>query len=96
MDKETFDRMIEELQYITEKTNTLREFILNQEKFEALDFLNRDLLIAQCKAMETYLSILSIRLGINGKPMEVEGEGTDEDTSVDTETGVDADAILSE
>lgn len=65
MKKEVFERMIKEFEELNEKINKLREFITNKEKFEKLDFINRDLLIAQLKAMETYISILSIRIGLN-------------------------------
>ena len=65
MEKEVFERMIKEFEELNEKVNKLREFITNKEKFEKLDFINRDLLIAQLKAMETYISILSIRIGLN-------------------------------
>lgn len=66
MEKEVFDRMLVEFDELNTKTNKIRTFILDKEKFEVLDMINRDLLIAQLKAMETYLSILSIRLGLNG------------------------------
>ena len=33
--------------------------------YVGVDNLNKDLLIAQLKAMETYLTILSIRIGLN-------------------------------
>lgn len=66
MEKEVFDKMLIEFDELNTKTTKLREFILDKEKFEALDMINRDLLIAQLKAMETYLSVLSIRLGLNG------------------------------
>lgn len=66
MEKEVFNRMLVEFDELNTKTNKLRTFILDKEKFEVLDMINRDLLIAQLKAMETYLSILSIRLGLNG------------------------------
>lgn len=75
MKEEVFKRAIQEFQDLNEKTTKCREFILDKEKFESLDMINRDLLIAQLKAMETYLSILSIRLGINGT---VENPETDE------------------
>lgn len=68
MDKETFDRMLEEFRELNEKVTKIREFVTNEEKFSTVDMLNKDLLIAQLKAMETYLSVLSIRLGINGSP----------------------------
>lgn len=66
MEKEVFNRMLVEFDELNTKTNKLRTFILDKEKFEVLDMINRDLLIAQLKAMETYLSVLSIRLGLNG------------------------------
>jgi hypothetical protein len=70
MQQETFQRMLDEYKELTEKTTKCRNFILNKEEFEKIDMLNRDLLIAQLKAMETYLSLLSIRLGVNGKVAE--------------------------
>jgi hypothetical protein len=70
MEKEVFERMISEFEGVNEKVVKLRDFITDKEKFETLDFINRDLLIAQLKAMETYLSILSIRIGLNAKPTE--------------------------
>lgn len=74
MQQETFQRMLDEYKELTEKTTKCRNFILNKEEFEQVDMLNRDLLIAQLKAMETYLSLLSIRLGVNGKVEEVDSE----------------------
>lgn len=70
MKKEVFERMVNEFEGVNEKVVKLRDFITDKEKFETLDFINRDLLIAQLKAMETYLSILSIRIGLNAKPTE--------------------------
>lgn len=61
MEKEVFERMIKEFEELNERLTKLK----NKEEFEKLDFINRDLLIAQLKAMETYLSILSIRIGLN-------------------------------
>ena len=50
----------------------LVDFIFNfcnvtnyEEKIKTIDNLNKDLLIAQLKAMEAYLSVLSIRIGLN-------------------------------
>lgn len=65
MDIDTFQRMVDELKALHEKLDKLRTFIDDNEKFEKLDYLNRDLLITQFKAMETYLSVLSIRIGLN-------------------------------
>ena len=78
MEKEVFERMISEFEGVNEKVVKLREFITDKEKFETLDFINRDLLIAQLKAMETYLSILSIRIGLNAKPTEEVAETVEE------------------
>ena len=59
--------MLVEFQENGERTNKLREFILDTEKFDQLDNLNKDLLIAQLKAMEAYISVLSIRIGLNSQ-----------------------------
>ena len=67
MTQEVLDRLLVEFQENGERTNKLRAFILDTEKFNKLDNLNKDLLIAQLKAMETYISILSIRIGLNSK-----------------------------
>lgn len=75
MTQEVLDRMLVEFQENGERTNKLRAFILDTEKFDKLDNLNKDLLIAQLKAMEAYISILSIRIGCNSrvaKPTEEE------------------------
>ena len=65
MEKEVFERMLSEFNEVNERVVKLRDFILNRDKFEKIDNLNRDLLIAQLKAMESYLSVLSIRIGLN-------------------------------
>jgi hypothetical protein len=67
MTQEVLDRMVVEFQEVGEKTNKLRAFILDEEKFNELDNLNKDLLISQLKAMEAYVSILSIRIGLNAR-----------------------------
>lgn len=67
MTQEVLDRMLVEFQENGERTNKLRAFILDEEKFNKLDNLNKDLLISQLKAMETYVSILSIRIGLNAR-----------------------------
>lgn len=67
MTQEVLDRMLVEFQENGERTNKWRAFILDTEKFNKLDNLNKDLLIAQLKAMEAYISILSIRIGLNSK-----------------------------
>lgn len=71
MEKEVFERLLVEFNENNERANKLREFILNTEKFNELDNLNKDLMIAQLKAMEAYLSVLSIRIGLNA-PQNVE------------------------
>ena len=78
MEKEVFERMVSEFEGVNKKVVKLRDFITDKEKFETLDFINRDLLIAQLKAMETYLSILSIRIGLNAKPTEEVAETVEE------------------
>lgn len=65
MRQEVFDRMVNEAKELTERANKLRDFILDKEKISKLDELNKDLLIAQLKAMEAYISVLSIRIGLN-------------------------------
>lgn len=77
MEKATFQRMLEEFKEINERVNKLREFILS-DKSKEIDNLNRDLLIAQLKAMETYTSILSIRIGLNSDTLNNVKESQDE------------------
>ena len=67
MTQEILNRMLVEFQEVGERTNKLRAFILDETKFNELDNLNKDLLISQLKAMEAYVSILSIRIGLNSK-----------------------------
>ena len=83
MTQEVLDRMLVEFQENGERTNKLREFILNTEKFNELDNLNKDLMIAQLKAMEAYISVLSIRIGLNSKAAE---DATDEIPVVEAES----------
>ena len=82
MEKEVFERMLSEFNELNERVNKCREFLLDEEKVDKLDPLNRDLLVAQLKAMETYVSILSIRIGYNYKP---EKPTTDTEETVPTE-----------
>ena len=93
MNKEVFERMLKEFQELSEHTNKCREFILDEEKFNKLDMINRDLLIAQLKAMETYISILSIRLGINGTAENLSQNSEDNADSV-SKAEATADAII--
>ena len=74
MDKETFGRMLEEFNGLNEKATKLRTFLLDEEKTKDIDSLNKDLMIAQLKAMEAYLSVLSIRIGLNAPREEPTGE----------------------
>lgn len=71
MEQATFQRMIDEFKEVNERTTRLRDFILS-DKVKEIDSLNHDLLIAQLKAMETYLSILSIRIGLNTPKDEIQ------------------------
>ena len=70
MEQAVFQRMLEEFDGVNERANKLREFILS-DKSKEVDNLNRDLLIAQLKAMEAYVSILSIRIGLNAPKDEI-------------------------
>ena len=70
MEKEVFERLLKEFSEVNERASKLKDFILDEEKIKKIDNLNKDLLIAQLKAMEAYLSILSIRIGLNA-PREV-------------------------
>ena len=73
MEKEIFERMLVEFEELNKKANDCREFLLDEEKSSTLDPLNKDLLISQLKAMEAYLSILSVRIGLNApKPDSTE------------------------
>jgi hypothetical protein len=93
MTQEILDRMLVEFQENGERTNNLRAFILDTEKFDQLDNLNKDLLIAQLKAMEAYVSILSIRIGLNSRMVE---NTTDAEATADivdeTTTATDAES----
>ena len=65
MEQNTFDRLLTEYKELEVKTTKLRDFLINKVDKTSTDNLNRDLLIAQLKAMEAYLTILSIRIGLN-------------------------------
>ena len=80
MDKEVFDRLIIEFNENNERADKLRNFILNNEKFNEIDNLNKDLMIAQLKAMEAYLSVLSIRIGLNAPQEEIASEIVETET----------------
>lgn len=70
MEQAVFQRMLGEFNEVSERANKLREFILS-DKSKEVDNLNRDLLIAQLKAMEAYVSVLSIRIRLNAPKDEI-------------------------
>ena len=70
MEKNTFDRLLTEYKELEIKTTKLRDFLINKIDKISIDNLNKDLLIAQLRAMETYLTILSIRIGLNRPTQE--------------------------
>lgn len=71
MEQAVFQRMLGEFNEVNERATKLRDFILS-DKSKEIDNLNRDLLIAQLKAMEAYVSILSIRIGLNSPKDEIQ------------------------
>ena len=71
MEKEVFERMLNEFNELNERVNKCRAFLLDEEKTKVLDALNHDLLVAYLKSMESSLAILSIRIGLNA-PREQE------------------------
>ena len=80
MEKEVFERLLKEFSEVNERASKLKDFILDEEKIKAVDNLNKDLLIAQLKAMEAYLSILSIRIGLNAPREVIDAVETQEST----------------
>lgn len=82
MTQEVLDRMLVEFQEVGERTNKLRNFILDTENFDKIDNLNKDLMVAQLKAMEAYISILSIRIGLNSKSVTDQEVSEPENESV--------------
>jgi hypothetical protein len=82
MEKEVFERMLSEFNELNERVTKCREFLLDEEKSKVLDALNRDLLVAQLKAMEAYLSILSVRIGLNAPREELAQPADTEETVV--------------
>ena len=82
MEKEVFERMLSEFNELNERVTKCREFLLDEEKSKVLDALNRDLLVAQLKAMEAYLSILSVRIGLNAPREEFIQPADTEETVV--------------
>ena len=84
MEKEVFERLLKEFSEVNERASKLKDFILDEEKIKKVDNLNKDLLIAQLKAMEAYLSILSIRIGLNA-PREVIDAVESKDPAIESE-----------
>ena len=82
MEKEVFERMLVEFNDLNEKVTKNRDFLLDEEKVKELDALNRDLLVAQLKAQEAYLSILSVRIGLNAPKEEMAVEQMNEETVI--------------
>ena len=82
MEKEVFERMLSEFNELSERVIKCREFLLDEEKSKVLDALNRDLLVAQLKSMEAYLSILSVRIGLNAPREEFMQPADTEETVV--------------
>lgn len=82
MEKEVFERMLSEFNELNERVTNCRGFLLDEEKSKVLDALNRDLLVAQLKAMEAYLSILSVRIGLNAPREEFIQPADTEETVV--------------
>jgi hypothetical protein len=70
MEQAVFQRMLGEFNEVNERAVKLRDFILGG-KFKEVDNLNKDLLVAQLKAMEAYISVLSIRIGLNAPKDEI-------------------------
>ena len=80
MEKEVFERLLKEFSEVNERASKLKDFILDEEKIKKVDNLNKDLLIAQLKAMEAYSSILSIRIGLNAPREVIDAVETQEST----------------
>lgn len=70
MEQAVFQRMLGEFNEVNERAVKLRDFILG-DKFKEVDNLNKDLLVSQLKAMEAYISVLSIRIGLNAPKDEI-------------------------
>ncbi len=70
MEQAVFQRMLGEFNEVNERAVKLRDFILG-DKFKEVDNINKDLLVAQLKAMEAYISVLSIRIGLNAPKDEI-------------------------
>ena len=71
MKEEVFNQLITDYKELEIKTTELRDFLINKIDKTSIDNLNKDLLIAQLRAMEAYLTILSSRIGLN-RPIQEE------------------------
>ena len=70
MKEEIFNQLITDYKELEIKTTELRDFLIHKIDKTSIDSLNKDLLIAQLRAMEAYLTILSIRIGLNRPTQE--------------------------
>ena len=70
MKEEVFNQLITDYKELEIKTTELRDFLIHKIDKTSIDNLNKDLLIAQLRAMEAYLTILSIRIGLNRPTQE--------------------------
>lgn len=70
MKEEVFNQLITDYKKLEIKTTELRDFLIHKIDKTSIDNLNKDLLIAQLRAMEAYLTILSIRIGLNRPTQE--------------------------
>lgn len=70
MKDEIFNQLITDYKELEIKTTELRDFLIHKIDKTSIDSLNKDLLIAQLRAMEAYLTILSIRIGLNRPTQE--------------------------
>lgn len=70
MKEEVFNQLITDYKELESKTTELRDFLIHKIDKTSINNLNKDLLIAQLRAMETYLTILSIRIGLNRPTQE--------------------------
>ena len=59
MEQAVFQRMLGEFNEVNERAVKLRDFILG-DKFKEVDNLNKDLLVAQLKAMEAFVLVLML------------------------------------
>jgi hypothetical protein len=64
MEKETYNRLVQERKELSEKYNALLKFV-RAAKFQELSLANKILLNKQLNAMLDYLQILDCRIEIN-------------------------------